>query len=86
MKPTVSNFLISCLVGIYIFQFYNGYTLFMLYFSSAVDCPHWQVSSGQTLVWYMIQIQYTIDREIFIIKIFHQQPFLTQIKHAKYFT
>ena len=45
MKPTVSNFLISCLVGIYIFQFYNGYALFMLYFSSAVDCPHWQVSS-----------------------------------------
>ena len=65
MKPTVSNFLISCLVGIYIFQFYNGYTLFMLYFSSAVDCPHWQVSSGQRLVSYMIQIQYTVDREIF---------------------
>jgi hypothetical protein len=47
MKPTtVSNFLISCLLAIYIFQFYNGYTLFMLYFSSAVDCPHWQVSES----------------------------------------
>ena len=44
MKPNVSNFLISCLVGIYIFQFYNGYRLLVLYFSTSVDCPHWQVS------------------------------------------
>ena len=51
MKPTVSNFLISCLLAIYIFQFYNGYTLFMLYFSSAVDCPHWQVSSSKAHTW-----------------------------------
>ena len=44
MRPSVSNFLVTCLVGIYIFQFYNGYRLLALYFFSGVDCPHWQVS------------------------------------------
>lgn len=58
MKPTVSNFLISCLCGIYIFQFYNGYRLLVLYFTAAVDCPHWQV--GNVLYG---RLSYVIDEE-----------------------
>lgn len=34
--------LLMCLVGVYLFQLYNGYTLMQLYFTEA-DCATWQV-------------------------------------------
>ena len=38
------------------------------------------VSDNPTII-----VHYTVDREIFAVKIFCRQPFPTEIKHAKYF-
>jgi hypothetical protein len=37
------SFLVICLVAVYIFQFYNAYTLYNLLMSSDEDCKRWQV-------------------------------------------